>query len=227
MVGRLRLAALFTGGKDSTYAIYKAVEAGHEVSRLITIIPETSESYMFHYPNLGFTKLQAESMGIKQIIEHTKGVKEEELIDLRRAVEKALPEIDGLVAGTIASTYQKTRIEKIANELGLEVITPLWGRDSTELLNEIINNGFEAIITAVSAEGLDEKWLGRKIDKEAVDKLTALSKKYGINPCGEGGEFDTFVINCPLFRKRITIKKTRKVWERDRGFLIIEDATLS
>jgi len=223
---RLRLAALFTGGKDSTYAIYLAQHMGHEVVRLVTIIPEVVDSYMFHYSNLSFTRLQAESMGVEQVIEYTKGVKEEELKDLRRALEKTLPYVDGVVAGAIASTYQKTRVERIAEELGLEVVAPLWGREPMALISEIVDAGFEFIITTVSAEGLGEEWLGRKIDKQAIKELKRLSEKYGIHPCGEGGEFDTFVTNCPLFKRRIEIRRGRKEWWGYSGVFTIEEAIL-
>ncbi len=222
----MKLAALFTGGKDSTYSIYLARRMGHEITRLVTVIPEVADSYMFHYPNLSFTKLQAESMGIEQVIEHTRGEKEKELQDLKRALERVLPHIDGVVAGAIASTYQKTRVDRIAGELGLKVVTPLWSREPATLLREIVSSGFEFIITAVSAEGLEETWLGRRIDQQAVDELVKLSEKYGIHPCGEGGEFDTFVTNCPLFRHRIEIRRARKIWKKDSGVLIIEEARL-
>ena len=222
----MRLAALFTGGKDSTYSIYLAQRIGHEVVKLVTVIPEAADSYMFHYPNLRFTGLQAESMGVEQVVEHTKGVKEEELKDLRRALEKTLPSVDGVVAGAIASAYQKTRVERIAEELGLSVVAPLWGRNPAELLREMIETGFEFVVTAVSAEGLGREWLGRKVDKKAAEELERLSREYGINPCGEGGEFDTFVTNCPLFQRRIEIRRASIAWRGYSGFFIIEEASL-
>ena len=222
----LRLIALYTGGKDSTYAIYKAMQMGHVVVRLITVIPESRESYMFHYPNLTFTQLQAEAMGIPQTIEYTRGEKELELEDLRAAVARHASEADGILTGAIASTYQRTRVERIAESLGLEALSPLWGREPIELLREIVKSRFIAIVTAVSAAGLDERWLGRVLDEAAVSELEQLWLRYGVHPCGEGGEMDTFVISCPLFKKSIKIKSYEKEWRGDSGYLHIREAYL-
>jgi len=201
----MRLACLFSGGKDSTYALYLILKQGHKVSYLVSVFPESSESYMFHYPMIEKTIEQAASMGIEQIIVRTKGEKEKELGDLRKALSRL--DIDGVVSGAIASSYQKSRIDKIAKELGIASLAPLWHRDQEGLLKEQIDAGFEMIITHVAAQGLDGSWVGRKIDYKAFEELKKIRDKYKINISGEGGEFETLVLNCPLFSHPLKVPK--------------------
>ncbi|RLI95748.1 MAG: TIGR00289 family protein [Candidatus Aenigmatarchaeota archaeon] len=223
----MRLAALFSGGKDSTYALFLASKT-HEIKYLVTIFPESKESWMFHHPCIELTSLQAEAIGIEQIIQKTKGEKEKELEDLKKALERIKNEIDGVVSGAIQSEYQKTRIDRICKELKLKSLAPLWHRDAEQLLKEEIEEGFEIIMTGVFTEGLDESWLGRKIDLEAVEELKELKKKYGINLAGEGGEFETLVLDCPLFKKKIEILEAEKIWDEETngGYLIVKSARL-
>ena len=193
----MKLACLFSGGKDSTYALYLILKQGHKVSYLVSVFPESPESYMFHYPMIEMTTDQAAAIGIEHIIVRTKGEKEEELDDLKKALKK-LP-IDGFFSGAIASNYQKSRLDGIAKELGVASLAPLWHRDQESLLKEQIDAGFEMVITHVAAEGLDKSWVGRRLDYKAFEELKKIRDKYKINISGEGGEFETLVLNCPLF----------------------------
>ena len=193
----MKLACLFSGGKDSTYALYLMLKQGNDVKYLVSVFPESSESYMFHYPMIERTKEQAVAIGIKQVIVKTRGEKEKELEDLKNALRKL--DIDGFFSGAIASNYQKGRLDGIAKELGIVSLAPLWHRNQEELLKEQIDAGFEIIITHVAAEGLDESWVGRKIDYKAFEELKKIRDKHKINISGEGGEFETLVLNCPLF----------------------------
>src|SRR3972149_2443929 len=104
----MKLAALFSGGKDSMYALYRMLQQGHDVKYLVTFKPQRTDSYMFHHPCVELTELQAEAIGIKQIMVSTSGVKEKELEDLENVLEKIKGEIDGIVSGALASNYQKT-----------------------------------------------------------------------------------------------------------------------
>jgi len=201
----MRLACLFSGGKDSTYALYLILKEGHDVKYLVSVFPESSESYMFHYPMIERTKEQAESIGIKHVIVRTKGEKEKELDDLKKALGKL--DIDGLFSGAIASSYQKSRIDRIAKELGIVSLAPLWHKDQEGLLKEQIDAGFEIIITHVAAEGLDRSWVGRRIDYKAFEELKKIRDKHKINISGEGGEFETLVLNCPLFSHPLKVPK--------------------
>jgi len=216
----MKTAVLFSGGKDSCYSAYLARQAGHELVCLISIFSENPYSYMFHTPSIEATKKQAEVMGIPLIIQKTKGEKEEELKDLEKAIQKAKEnyQIKGIVTGALHSVYQASRIQKICNKLDLECINPLWHKDEFEYLNELIKNKFKIIITAVAAYPLNQSWLGREIDKKFINEVKELKEKYKIHPAGEGGEFETFVIDCPLFKKGLKIKSFKDFCEGENSF---------
>ena len=202
-----RSAILFSGGKDSCYAAYLAKKAGYELACLVSIFSKNKESYMFHTPSIKKTKKQSKVMRIPLIIQKTKGKKEEELKDLEKAIAKAKKEykIGIVISGAIESVYQSTRIQKICNKLGLECFNPLWQKNELEYLDELIKNKFKVIITGVFAYPLDNSWLGRKIDKRFIEDIKKLNKKFKIHVAGEGGEFETFVLDCPLFEKELKV----------------------
>lgn len=204
----MKCGVLFSGGKDSTYAAHITKKSKFDLSCLITIISENPDSYMFHTPSISKVEKQAEVMNIPLIIQRTKGEKEEELKDLENAIKKAKTEfgIESIITGAVESVYQKSRIEKICKTFDLKCLNPLWHKDQIELLEDLIKNNFDIIITGVFAYPLDEKWLGRKIDKEFIKEVKNLQQKYKINPAGEGGEFESYVLNCPLFSRKLKIK---------------------
>jgi len=223
----MRLAAIFSGGKDSTYALYTAMKQGHEIKYLVTMFPEREDSWMFHHPCVELTKLQADALGIKQIIQKTKGEKEKELEDLKLVLNKIKNDIDGIVSGAIASNYQKNRIDKICDELKLKSFAPLWHKNPEELLREE-SNAFEIIITSVSVDGFDQNWLGRKIDEKTIEDLKKLSEKHGINIAFEGGEAETFVLDSPIFKKKIEFIDTKNIWDNktSSGYIEVKEAKL-
>ena len=223
----MRVAALFSGGKDSTMAVYNALKNGDEVEYLISMISENPHSYMFHVPNIHLTDLLSEAMDIPIVNMTTKGEKEKELEDLKSILSllKAAG-IEGIYSGALSSTYQKSRIDKLCEEIGLVSAAPLWHLDPKEYMLEIIELGFEVIITSVSAEGFDKSFLGRKIDEELIKELEILHKKYHIHLAFEGGEAETMVLDGPLFKKKIEILKSKKIWEGDSGSFVVEDAKL-
>ncbi|MBI2584083.1 MAG: TIGR00289 family protein [Candidatus Aenigmarchaeota archaeon] len=225
----MKLGSLISGGKDSLFAVYLA-EKEHSIECLGTMVSENKDSYMFHVPNINLTKLVAEAMQLPIIIEKTKGEKEEELADLERLLRKMKERygIEGITTGAVASQYQKSRVDNLCRELRLQSIAPLWQLDQKQVVQEMIESGFEIIIVAVAAEGLDESWLGRRLDKKALEDLEKLNKKYGVSFVGEGGEFDTLVIKCPMFRKKIAMKEAEKIWDANTrsGMLLIKEAGL-
>ena len=224
----MKVGVLFSGGKDSTFAAYLARERGDELACLITLSPLRLDSYMFHFPNIRWTAMQAEAMHLPQVMLETKGVKEEELVDLRRAIETAKHDysIEGVYTGALASVYQKSRVERICDELAVKAVSPLWQIDPISHLTNIIARGFEVTMTGVAALGLDESWLGRGLDNDAIRDLAKLHAKYGVNPGLEGGEGETFVLDCPLFDRRIRVTSSKKHWEGDAGYLEILEARL-
>lgn len=208
----MRVVAIFSGGKDSTYAVYKAMRAGHTISYLLTLKPRKEDSYMFHFPCVELTKLQAKVMRIPQIFFEVSGEKEKEVEELKKLL-LGIRGIDGVVCGALASNYQKKRIEKVCEELNLECLTPLWGIDTKKYWDKLLDDGFEIMITSVSCDGLTKEWLGRIITREDVKKLKKISEKYGMDLGFEGGEAETFVVDCPLFKGRIEIVDFDIVWD--------------
>lgn len=220
------LAALFSGGKDSCFSVFLALKQGHRVRYLVTIFPKNPESYMFHYPNIRLTKLQAGALGIKHITRESRGEKEKELRDLELALKPIRGEIDGIVAGGMASRYQADRIGKICQGLGLKFLTPLWRIEPNRYWRMLLKSGFRVMITGVSCQGLGKEWLGRVMDSQALKELRVLSKRFRFNLSGEGGEFETLVLDCPIFKKKIEVLGAEKSWKEDSGIYRIERAEL-
>ena len=223
----MKLGALFSGGKDSTYALMKVREQAQVVC-LISLISKNKESYMFHTPNIHLKELQAKAMKIPLIQHSTDGEKEAELNDLRMALIRAKDafNIEGIVTGAVASVYQAERIQKICDELDLQCINPLWRMDQIELLNEIVQAGFRVIISGIFAYPLDEEWLGRELDQTTINELKQLQNEYQINPAGEGGEIETTVLDAPFFKQRIEIIEAERKAEEYSGVYIIKNARL-
>ncbi len=203
----MKIGVLFSGGKDSTYAAWLAKQSGHKLACLITLHSKNPDSFMFHTPSVSKTEKQAEAMGIPILIKETKGVKEEELSDLESAIREAKKKykIEGIVTGAVESVYQASRIQKICNNVGLECFNPLWQRNQIQLLQDLLKNKFTAVVTGVSAYPLNASWLGRPIDEKFIKDVQILSEKYSINPSGEGGEFESFVLDCPLFKQPLKV----------------------
>jgi ABC transporter with metal-binding/Fe-S-binding domain ATP-binding protein len=217
----MKVAALFSGGKDSVFSIYIAKQHGWEVTHLITLIPEKN-SWMFHSLNLHISPMIAEAIGIPIIQRKTRGEKEKELEDLKCVLKNL--EIDGVISGALASEYQRTRIERVCYDLELKSFTPLWHKDQALILKNQIDAGFEIMVVGIFAYGLDKAWLGRILDRKSLEDLINLRKKYGINIAGEGGELETLVLNGPLFKRRIILDETSIESKRESGFLKVKRA---
>jgi len=223
----MKLASLFSGGKDSLFALLKAQEH-HDVVCLVSIRSANKESYMFHVPNIDITSLQSEAMGIPLILWETRGEKEVEIQDLEAALEEAKKKyaIDGVVTGAVASVYQATRIQQVCAKLHLHCFNPLWLMDQEELLHQIVDANVKAHIAAIAAYPLSQDLLGKEIDAQLVDQLLELRDKYEINPAGEGGEIETIVLNAPNFKKRIVPIKTHVEGEKHAATWVIDEANL-
>ena len=226
----MKLACLFSGGKDSTYAIHLAKKQGHDVVCLLSIFTKSEESHLLHHPNLKWTKLQSESMKIPQltIISNSDEI-DDELIVMEKLLQNAKEQfqIDGLIHGGIKSKFQKEKFESLCLKLNLVSIAPLWGTDPNEYMNELLDSNFHFMMITVSSDGLDEQWLGKLITKSDIAILNNLSNKFGFNLNFEGGESETFVIDCPLFSTPIQINEFTKNWDGYRGRFEIVDAELN
>lgn len=213
-------AALFSGGKDSVFAVFKAIRNGIDVDCLVTMIPENRDSYMFHSPALSVTPLQSETMGIRHFIAFCSGEKEAEVDELQNAIETV--GASGIITGAITSSYQMNRIEHLCRKLHLDLFAPLWRTDEESLLREFLCEGFEAIFVSVAADGLDMSWLGRRLDEESLSDLMNIRKMRGINLSGEGGEYETLVLDGPIFGKRIALGRYETEWKGGAGRISLD-----
>lgn len=178
---------------------------------------------MFQYPNVNFTKYQAEAMGLKLFTFTTSGEKNLELEDLKRAFLRAKKEgAEGIVSGALLSDYQRLNISIIAEEVGLKTYAPLWRKNQEEYMRWLVRDGFKFIITSASAYGFPFELLGKIIEIEDIEKIIEASRKYGFNPAFEGGEAETFVTYAPLFKRELkVIGKLRKLSDYEWRYEII------
>jgi ABC transporter with metal-binding/Fe-S-binding domain ATP-binding protein len=231
--------SLFSGGKDSSWALYQALEQGHDVVRLVTVHP-SEDSYMYHVPATDLTSIAAESIGIElvEVSPDDLGAKtatdagkqgDAELEPLEAALEQLDADldggIDGITAGAIESEYQTSRIQGLCDRMDVELFAPLWQESPDELAEAMLASGFEITIIQVAAAGLDESWLGRSLDREAIEDLRQLREEYGVHLLGEGGEFETLVTDGPHLERPIELTYDTQ-WEGTRGHIEITDATL-
>jgi len=213
------LACLFSGGKDSTYAAHLMEQAGHEVVCLVTVVPEDPHSWVFHTLNLEHLPEMAKAMGKDLIAVPSSG---EEGADLE-ALESALSNLDveGVVTGAIASDYQWDRINGVCHKLGLRVFSPLWRKDQLALLNDMLQAGMRIMLVGVYSDGLGREWLGRVLDRGSVDELASLAKARGMNVSGEGGEYETLVLDSPMHLSPLVADDILVEFARDSGQLRI------
>jgi ABC transporter with metal-binding/Fe-S-binding domain ATP-binding protein len=231
--------SLFSGGKDSSWALYRALERGLPVEQLVTVHPD-GDSYMYHVPETRLAGLAAESIGIPLVEVEPGELGAGAATDSGRQgdvelepLETALRELDaelsggiaGLTAGAVESEYQTSRIEAMADRLGVDVFAPLWQRDPRELAESMLDAGFRITVVQVAAAGLDESWLGRRLDAGALAELEELNEDYGVHVLGEGGEFETLVTDGPHMDRALGLEYTTE-WEGTRGRVRVEEAWL-
>jgi len=201
----MRLAVLFSGGKDSCLALHKVLKEGHDVKFLLNVFPKNEDSFMFHKPNLDLLARQAEELGTELIVNESEGVKEEELKDLKNLIGKVKNKIEGVVVGGIASSYQGNRIKKICEGLNLKFIAPLWDYSSERIWEGLLENGFEVILTKIACDGLGKEWVGKIINRQSFEELKKISEKYKFRIDFEGGEAESAVLYMPGFKNKIEI----------------------
>lgn len=237
----MKVVGLISGGKDSCYNLMKCVQNGHELVALVNLYPADQEkdeldSYM--YQTVGHQLIQyysdalglplfrraikGQPMNVELDYDETKvqGDQQDEVEDLFEILKevKGQVEFEAVSVGAIFSSYQNNRVRNVCKRLELEVLAYLWQMDQKQLLSSMIEEGLEAILIKVAAIGLvPEQHLGKSL-KEMQSKLLELENKYGINVCGEGGEFETFTLDCPLFKKRIRIEDTQVIIHSDDAF---------
>ncbi len=232
--------SLFSGGKDSAWALYRALERDAPVARLVTVHP-AGESFMYHVPATELAELAAESVGIPLVDvrpadfeatarrDESSGERgDRELEPLEAALGEVADElggIGGVAAGAVESSYQTDRIQAMCDRLGAELFAPLWREDPRELADAMLEAGFEITVVRVAAQGLDESWLGRRLDAEAFGELERLNDEYGVHILGEGGEFETLVTDGPHMDRPIELEY-ETAFDGVRGSVRITDAWL-
>nr|XP_034966311.1 diphthine--ammonia ligase isoform X6 [Zootoca vivipara] len=221
----MKVVALISGGKDSCYNMMHCVAAGHQIVALANLRPAENkegtdelDSYMYQTVGHHAIELYAEAMGLPLYRRTIKGTSVEtgkvytrcegdEVEDLYKLLELVKDEegVEGVSVGAILSDYQRVRVEDVCKRLTLQPLAYLWRQNQETLLKEMISSDLQAIIIKVAAFGLDpDKHLGKTLD-EMEPYLLELSKKYGVHICGEGGEYETFTLDCPLFKKKIVV----------------------
>ncbi|MAK96542.1 MAG: TIGR00289 family protein [Euryarchaeota archaeon] len=212
----MKVAVLSSGGKDSSAAIWWAQCQGWDVTHLVTMLVQGGDSWMFQVPGTHMVKAQAEACDVDWLPIETLGSPEEEISDLERGIENL--DIDGIVSGALRSDYQKTRLERMSQRLGIKSFTPLWHQSSKSHMKGLVENGFEIMISGVSSEGLDKSWLGKVLCEKSLIELENLSLKYRFNFDGEGGEYETLIVNGPHMRYGLDLNFNIH-WDGVRGHL--------
>ncbi len=221
---------LYTGGKDSHYALIDAwLHHDIEPAVLVIVRPHRSDSWMFHSVNATWATLHADAMDIPYEVVEVSGEKEVEIDELRDSLERIISRYrcEAIVTGAVASRYQKERIDRLAKDLGVKHVAPLWLRDQREVFlaeSELI----DFMLVAVQAYGLSESVLGIPIRYLKPHKMLQTFSKYSISPVGEGGEFETFVLSSLLMKRAVCIRKAKILWSSHAwsGYYVIEDAGL-
>ena len=205
----MKAVGLFSGGKDSLYSVHLVEKQGVTVDQLLTLIPNLPWPSP-HAENMEALKILAESMG-----------KHLTIVDFKRegAFVEALKslEVDALVAGDINVEAHLAGLKDVCNKTGLELLEPIYGRDTSELFHEIFGLGFKSSITGVKLSCMEEEWLGFTISKETSAEF--LSKIGSVDPLGENGEFHTLVLECPLYGKSFEVKSVERKAAKGMAYL--------
>ena len=218
------MASLYSGGKDSSFSLYVAEQMGHEIPYLVNVVPENRASWIFHTPNLNVVPAIAEAMGKELILGKSTGEEDSDMEGLRQALDGL--DIDGIVTGAVWSDYQWDRMNLVCGDLGLKFFAPMWRKNQDYLMEQMIDAGVEAIIVGCYAEGFDESWLGRPLNRETLEDLKKLREKYGISIMGEGGEYESLTLNSPSFRYPLKIAGSKKEWTRNCGLLCVDSVVV-
>ena len=212
-------AALTSGGKDSILALQKALDAGMDVSYMVTVVPDNPDSYMFHSVNLAAVPVIAERCGLTYIGIPTAGEKEAELLDLEMGLA-ALP-IEGVIVGAIESEYQRSRVAALCEKLGISLFAPLWKMDPRTLLSEV-SDRMDVRIVVTAADGLGENVLGKRLDGDMIETLCRIAAKRGIHIAGEGGEYESLTLDAPCFSSPVLYAGCTTEFSCGRGIVRIE-----
>ena len=215
----MKVVAAWSGGKDSCFACYKAIQEGRDVSQLLIMMSDPSESN-FHMIRSDMLDAQSQTIGIP-IVKWTTTPDTHEQEFKKALLQMKTKGVEGIVTGDVydIALHEAGWLDRICKEVGLTPVKPLWHRDTKQILNEFITEGFKATVVRVKTDVLGMEWLGRQVNKEVFYDLLKLGT---VDPCGERGEFHTFVTDGPLFKKRIEILESEKIKLNGHGRLVIK-----
>jgi len=221
----MTVTALVSGGKDSIYSAYLADTQGWPVDELVTVVPEEPEAMMFHTPNLGLVGLQARAWGKSHRTVAVRGRGEaNELKALREAVEGATGPI---VTGAIQSSYQWARLLRVADAVHRRVFAPLWRVAPARVVREEVAAGLDIRLVHLAAEPLTPDLLGRRLDLPMIEEIERRSRSVRlVNVAGEGGEFESLVVDAPFFAERLEMESVDRLVNGATSSLRVERARL-
>src|SRR3989344_1248724 len=204
----MKVIVSISGGKDSTFALYKAIQRGYEVAYLANTISDDFKRVRFHGVKGQVIRKQAKALGIPLL--QTETSEENYRRDYIENIEEIIKKegIEGLVLGDIFLEDCFDWAKGICDQLGIELIEPLWKSDPEQTFKEFIELGFEAIVVSSQADILDKSWVGRKLDQQFLEDIKKLKN---VDICGENGEYHSLVLNGPIFKKKLEIKVSKKV----------------
>lgn len=218
----MKVVALWSAGKDSCFACYKAISLGHKVVSLVNFTQPHGKDSLSHGLGAKFISKQAGLTGIPLIQKAMpQGSYEKEFKNLIARWKKDM-DIGGIVFGDIYLKGHKDWIDRVCREVDIEPILPLWELNTKRIIFDFIDSGFQAIVVCVKQDVLGNEWLGRKIDRDFIEELEIYNPR--IDPCGESGEFHTLVIAGPMFKGALEIVSAGIKNQDGRGFLDITQA---
>ena len=218
----MRVLALLSGGKDSVCAVEVARASGWDVVAALVLRPAEDDAWMFHTPNLAVVAGVAECLGLPLVEAPVRSGQAEEVLDLETAVLEAKERfgLDGLVSGALASEYQRTRLDLVGHRTGLRSFAPLWHKDPKEYLHGLLGEAWDIRFSRAAAEGVPKEWAGQRLDPPKVKAM--LEHKARPHPAGEGGEYETLVLDAPCYRRRLVVEKARVEAGNSRATWVVE-----
>jgi asparagine synthase (glutamine-hydrolysing) len=218
------LGVLFSGGKDSNYVTYLAQKASNTISCLITLSSKNPNSYMFQSVGNNIIDFQAKAMNIPLLRYETKGEKEKELEDLKSALKLAKEKynITGVCSGAIKSAYQASRIQKICLELDLFCYNPIWQIDEDEYMNKLLENKFKISIFGIFSYPFEKPMLGKIISQTELNKLKQLRADFQISIAGEGGEYESFILDAPMYKQKLQLLNFKTEMDSENSGIITD-----
>ena len=222
----MRVSCLVSGGKDSIYALWYAFHQ-YEVVSIINFVSDNSESLLFHIPNSKYVSLIAEMFSLPLISVKIKSDDiKDEIEQLVTAICKS--ESEAIITGGIRSEFQRYHFNRATMLANVKCFNPLWRLSPELIIQDLINNHFEIILISVSSMGLGKNFLGKKLTPKLINKIKDLPYGFDHTIVGEGGEYESFVLDAPFFPSRIVIQDSRIHWDefREEGSLEIINAIL-